>query len=78
MLRKELSMFMSYQQNAGQNHNLKITNTSSVNVAIFTSLGATLINKYVFMKELRASCLLPKNINIEIYRSIILPAVLYW
>ena len=61
-------MFMSFQQNEGQNHDIKINNIPSENVAMFATLGATLIHKNVFIKKLRSSCLLPKTyIYIYVY-----------
>jgi hypothetical protein len=42
---------MSYEHNAGQNHNIKIGNKSIESVAYFRYLGTT---KIAFMKKLRA------------------------
>jgi hypothetical protein len=45
---------MSRDQNAGQNHNIKIDNKSFERVEQFKYLGTTLTNRNPFRKKLRA------------------------
>jgi hypothetical protein len=86
-------MLLSRHQNAGKNHNIKIGNRRFENVAQFRYLGTTIINKNLIQEEIKrrlntdnaryhsaessSSRLLPKNIKIKIYNTIILPVVLY-
>jgi hypothetical protein len=84
-------MVMSRNQNAGQNHNIKIDNKSFEKV---DQLGTTLRNRnfvqeeiksrlksgnacYHSVQDLLSSSLLSKSIEITVYRTIILPVVLY-
>jgi hypothetical protein len=39
-------MFMSYHQNAGQNHNVKMANNSFENITQFKHLGMKIIHQY--------------------------------
>jgi hypothetical protein len=83
-------MIMSRNQNAGQNHNIKIDNKSFEKVE---QLGTTLTNLnsiqeeiksrlksgndcYHSVQDLLSSSLLSKNTKIEIHKTIILPVVL--
>jgi hypothetical protein len=85
---------MSRNQNAGQNHNIKVDNKSFERVEQFKYLGTTLMNQnsiqeeiksrlksgngcYHLVQDLLSSSLLSKNTQIKIYRTIILPVVLY-
>jgi hypothetical protein len=85
---------MSRNQNAGQNHNIKLDKKSFEIVEQFKYLGTTLTNQnsiqeeiksrlksgnacYHSVQDLLSSSLLSKNTKIKIYRSIILPVVLY-
>jgi hypothetical protein len=87
-------MVISRNQNAGQNHNMKIDNKSFERVEQFKYLGTTLTNRtsiqeeiksrlksenacYHSVQDLLSSSLLSKNTKINIYRTIILPVVLY-
>jgi hypothetical protein len=87
-------MVMSQNQNARQNHNIKIDDKSFERVEEFKYLGATLMNRnsireeikhrlksgnacYHSVQNLLSSRLLSKNTKIRIYRTIILPVVLY-
>jgi ribosomal protein S2 len=83
-------MFLSHHQNVGQNHDLKIANRCFENVVQFRYLGTTVTNQNLIQEEIKSrlklgnasyhsvqnllsSHLLSKNI----YRSIVLPVVLY-
>jgi hypothetical protein len=85
---------MSRNQNAGQNHDIKIDSKSFERVEEFMYLGITLTNQNSIHEEIKSrlkwgnacyhsvqnllSCrLLSKNTNIMVYRTIILPVVLY-
>jgi len=87
-------MVMSRDQNAGQNHNIKMDNKTFKMVGPFKYLATTLTNQNSFQGEIKrklksgnarhhsvwnllSSNLIPKNIKIKIYRTIILPVVLY-
>src|SRR5215470_13967781 len=87
-------MVMSRNQNAGQNHNIKIDNKPIERVEEFRYLGATLTNQNSIHEEIKSrlksgnacchsvqnllsSRLLSKNTKIRVYRTIILPVVLY-
>jgi hypothetical protein len=76
---------------AGQNHNIKRANRSFENVAQFKYLEMTVTNKNLIQEAIKrrlnsgntcynllSSHLLPKNLKIKIYKTIILPVVLYW
>jgi hypothetical protein len=84
---------MSYHQNAGHNHNIKIANRFFENMAQFKHLGTTVTNQDLIQEEIKRrlnlgnacyhsvqnllSSLLSKNAEIRIYKTIILPVVLH-
>jgi hypothetical protein len=87
-------MVMSRDQNAGQNHNIKIHNKSFERVEQFRYLGTTPTNRNSIQEEIKStlksgnacchsvqdllsSSLLSNNAKIKIYRTVILPVVLY-
>ena len=87
-------MVMSRDQNAGQNHSVRIDNSTFEWVEEFKYLGKTLTIQnsireeiksrlksgnacYHSVQNLLSSRLLSRKLKIEIYRSIILPVVLY-
>jgi len=92
---KTKDMVMSRDQNAGQSHNMKKTDSRSFErVEEFKYLGTTLTNQtsvqeeiksrlksgnacYHSVQNLLSSRLLFKNLKIKIYRTIILPVILY-
>ena len=47
-------IIMSWDQNAGRSHNIKIDNSSLEMVVEFKYLGTTLTNQILFRKKLRA------------------------
>ena len=82
---------MSRDQNAGRSHSMKIDNSFIERVEEFKYLG-TKLNQNSIQKEIKfklvnacyysvqnllSSSLLAKNLKIKIYRTIILPVVLY-
>jgi hypothetical protein len=85
-------MLLSHHQNAGQNHNIKIADTSFETLAQFKYLGMTVRDQNLIQEEIKiksnsgnvcyhsvqnlSSCLLSENVRIRIYKSIILPVVL--
>jgi hypothetical protein len=85
-------MFTSRHQTAEQSNYIRVANKSFENVAKFKYLGSTLTNCiyeeirsrlnsgsacYHAVQNLLSSCLLSINVKIKIYRTIILPVVLY-
>jgi hypothetical protein len=81
-------------QNAGQNHSVRIDNSTFERVEEFKYLGTTLRNQNYIREEIKSrlklgnACyhsvqnllsarLLSKKLKIKIYRTIILPVVLY-
>jgi hypothetical protein len=91
---KSKYMVMSRNQNAGQNHKIKIDNKSFERVEQFKYLGTNLTNRNSIQEEIKSrlksgnacyhpvqdllsSSLLLKNTKFKIYRTIILPVVLY-
>jgi hypothetical protein len=91
---KSKYVVMSGNQNAGQNHNIKLDNKSFERVEQLKYLETTLSNRnsiqeeiksrlksgsacYHSVQDLLSSILLSKNTKIKIYRTIILPVVLY-
>jgi hypothetical protein len=92
--KKTKYMSLSRQQNAGQNHNIKIANRSFENMAQFKYLKTTVTSRNLIQEEIErrlnlgnacyhsvqkllSSRLLSKNIQVRIYKTIILPVVLY-
>jgi hypothetical protein len=82
-------MLLSRHQNVCQNRDVKIANRSFENVSQFKYLGTTVTNKNLIQEEIKrrlnsgnacyylSSRLLSKNLKIRIYKTIILPVVLY-
>ena len=84
-------MVVSQDQGAGQSHSIKTDNSPFERVEVFKYLGTTLTNQnsiqeevksrlnacYYSVQNLLSSSLLSKNLKIKIYRTIILPVVLY-
>jgi len=87
-------MVKSRDQNAGQNHSVRIDNNTSERVEEFKYLGTTLTIQnsileeiksrlrsgnacYLSVQNLLSSRLLSRKLKIKIYRTIILPVVLY-
>ena len=87
------NMTVSRDQNAGRIHTMKMNNSSIEKVEEFKYLGTTITNQnsiqeeksrlklgnscYYSVQNLLSSSLLPKTLKIKIYRTIILPVVLY-
>jgi hypothetical protein len=85
---KTKHMLLSRHQNAGRNHNIKIANRCFENVAQFRYLGTTVTDQNLIQEEIKrrlnsgstkllSSRLLSKNIKIRVYKTIVLPVVLY-
>jgi hypothetical protein len=79
-------MVMCRDQNAGRNNSIKIDNNSFQSMEDFKYLGTILtyqnfiqeeVNSRLKLVNLLSSRLLSKNLKIKIYRTIILPVVLY-
>ena len=86
-------MVMSQDQNAGRNHNIKSDNDSFERVEEFKYLGTFTNQNSIqeeiknrlksgiaschSVQNLLCSALLSKNIKLEIFKTMILPAVLY-
>jgi hypothetical protein len=86
-------MLLSHHQNAGHNHHIKIANRCFENVAKFRYLGTTVRNQNLIQEEINRrlnsgnacyhsvqnllSPRMSKKVNITIYKTIILPVVLY-
>jgi hypothetical protein len=84
-------MLLSHHQNAWQNHDIKIANRSFENVVQFRCLDMTATNQNLIQQEIKrlnsdnacsvqnflSSHLLAKDVKIRIYKTIILPVVLY-
>jgi hypothetical protein len=80
---------MSHHQNAGQNHEIKIADVAQFKYLGTTITNQNLIHEeikrrlnignscYHTVQKLLSSHLLSKNIKIRMYRSIILPVVMY-
>jgi hypothetical protein len=86
---KTMDMVMSWDQNAGGSHNKKTVNRFFERMEQFKYLALTVMNQnsirqievreclLSFGAESFDSSLLPKNIKMKIYRTIILPVALY-
>jgi ribosomal protein S2 len=48
-------MFLSHNQNAGQNHDIKIANSSFENVVQFRYMGMTITNQTLIQEEIKTS-----------------------
>jgi hypothetical protein len=74
-------MLLSHHQNVGQNRYIKIANRSFGNVSQFKYLGKTVANQNLIQEEINknlpSSRLLSKNLRIRVYKTIILPVLLY-
>jgi len=80
---------MSRDRNAGETHSMEADNNSFEWVEAFKYLGTTLTDQNTIVKQINSrlksgiacchlsSSLLSKNLNINVYRTIILPVVLY-
>jgi hypothetical protein len=81
----------SHHQNVGQNQGIKVANTSLENVPQFKYLGTLVTNKSLIQEEIKRrlnsinACYhlvqnvssAVKNVKIRLYKTIILPVVLY-
>jgi hypothetical protein len=74
-------MIMSRDQNAGRNHSMKTENSSIEKVEEFKYLGTTLTNQNSIQEEIKSRLKLGDgcyySVQNLVYRSIILPVVLY-
>jgi hypothetical protein len=73
-------MIMSCHPNSGQNQNIRIADESFEKVAKFKYLGTTLSNRnacYYSVQNLFSSRPISKSLKIKIYKTVILPVVLY-
>jgi hypothetical protein len=87
-------MLVSWDQNAGQNREIKIGNRSFENVSQLKYLGTTVTNENLIQEKIKrrlnsgnacyhsvqnflSSRLLSKNVKVRIFKTIILPVVLY-
>jgi hypothetical protein len=86
-------MLVSRDQNASQNWEIKIGNRSFENVSQFKYLGTTVTNQNLILEEIKRrltgnACyhsvqnllsphLLSENVKVRIYKTVILPVVLY-
>jgi hypothetical protein len=87
-IEKTKYMLLSHHQNAAKKYDVKTANRYSENVTQFKYLGTTISNQikrglnsdnacYPSVQNLLSSRLLSKNIKMRIYKTIILPVVLY-
>jgi hypothetical protein len=83
-------MIMSHHPNSGKNQNIRIANESFEKVAKIKYLGMTLTNQNDIYDEIKSrlnsgnacyyslsSHLISKNLKVKIYKTVILPVVLY-
>jgi hypothetical protein len=82
-------MLVSHNQNAAQNWDIIIGNRSFENISQFKYLGTAVTNENLIQEEIKrrlnsgnacyllSSHLLSKNVKVRIYKTIILPVVLY-
>jgi hypothetical protein len=76
-------ILLSHQQNAGKNHDIKIAYRCFENVAQFKYLAMTITHSNLIQEEIKRRLnilsfrLLSKNVNIRMYKNIILPVILY-
>jgi hypothetical protein len=83
-------MLVSRRQKAGQRQGIKTANRSFEDVAKFKYLGTTLTDQncmksrqnsgnacYHSVQSLLSSTLLSRNVKVRIYKTVILPVVLY-
>jgi hypothetical protein len=86
-------MLLSSHQNVGQNRVINIKSRLFENVSQFKYLGITVTDQNLIQEEIKMrlnsgntcyhsvqnllSCLLSENLKIRIYRTIVLPVVLY-
>jgi hypothetical protein len=86
-------MLMSHSQNIGEKPSIQMANRSFEDVAKFRHVGTTLTDQnfmheemsrlnsgnacYHSVQSLLSSCLLSRNIKVKIYKTVILPVVLY-
>jgi hypothetical protein len=64
-------MSLSRHQNVGQNHDIKVGNRWFENVAQFRYLGTTITKENLIQEEIK------RRLNSRIYKTIILPMILY-
>jgi hypothetical protein len=82
-------MLLSHHQNAGQNRDIKISNRSFENISQFKYLGTTVTNQNLIQEEIKRrlnsgnACYhsvqnLLSNVKIRIFKTLILPMVMYY
>jgi hypothetical protein len=84
---KTKHMLMSRSQKTGQKHSIKIANRSFEDVAKFKYLGTTLTDQNWMHEQINSrlnsvhsllsSRLLCRNVKVKVYKTIIVPVVLY-
>jgi hypothetical protein len=74
-------MLVSRDQNADQNQDIKTGNRSFEKVSLFKYFGMTVTNQNLIQEEIKRRpsifYLLSKNVNVRIYKTVILFVVLY-